>query len=212
MQYRSGVNGFEVVELQARFLGNSTKLIKPEINDDFLPLSCAPSLRRRGLQSASAIKPWEPGAHGVQRRLLSAGALAVSHELACDARLTRRSLPRTRSQTTLEAYASAVFGKHYPMEAWICPDREAPMARTQYECAQVMHQGDIVWACAVNPHTKTPPAGWQDPSTWAREATEAEMNNNLFDKLKAALPKLKLSTKKLKLSTKKFVMEMPPMA
>lgn len=103
---------------------------------------------------------------------------------------------------TLEQYASAVFGKHYRMEAWVCPASEVAHAQLHHECLQVEHNGEMVWACSLDPKVTKPPAEWQGPASWraevaleevaseisAAEDEEAAADEALFEKLKAALP------------------------
>ena len=56
--------------------------------------------------------------------------------------------------TTLDHFASTVLGKQNRAEAFICPisdgdDADVARAREEHDCAQVMHEGELVWACRV---------------------------------------------------------------
>lgn len=104
---------------------------------------------------------------------------------------------------TLEGYASAVFRRHYQHEAWICPASDVKsLLEENRECLQVMHRGNIVWACSVDPIKTSPPESWVGPTTWKQnevkppeETTTDEVdaaNDDLVEKIKAALPKITL--------------------
>ena len=66
--------------------------------------------------------------------------------------------------TTLDHFASTVLGKQNRAEAFICPvsdgdDADVARAREEHDCAQVMHEGELVWACLVD-STVAPPAAF----------------------------------------------------
>ena len=65
--------------------------------------------------------------------------------------------------TTLDHFASTVLGKQNRAEAFICPisdgdDADVARAREEHDCAQVMHEGELVWACLVDTTVAPPPA------------------------------------------------------
>ena len=65
--------------------------------------------------------------------------------------------------TTLDHFASTVLGKQNRAEAFICPisdgdDADVARAREEHDCAQVMHEGELVWACLVDATVAPPPA------------------------------------------------------
>ena len=65
--------------------------------------------------------------------------------------------------TTLDHFASTVLGKQNRAEAFICPisdgdDADVARAREEHDCAQVMHEGELVWACLVDSTVAPPPA------------------------------------------------------
>ena len=64
---------------------------------------------------------------------------------------------------TLDHFASTVLGKQNRAEAFICPvsdgdDADVARAREEHDCAQVMHEGELVWACLVDSTVAPPPA------------------------------------------------------
>ena len=92
----------------------------------------------------------------------------------------------TCAQTTLDSFASAVLGKHYLAEAWICPESsDAEMLKNTPECTMVMHGGELVWACVVLPNEPSPPAPWQKVASYKAEPS----SDSLFDRVKAVLNK-----------------------
>ena len=103
------------------------------------------------------------------------------------------------SQATLDGYASSVFGKHYRMEGWICPEGEAlnEMWADSDECNQVVHEGELVWACEPGPvgidvayASSIGAAGAME--TMYTFSPKDVKDETLFAKLKSALPTLKL--------------------
>ena len=89
------------------------------------------------------------------------------------------------SQTKLEGYASSSFGRHYRMEGWVCPEVAVEtFEANEHECMQVMHAGEMVWAC-----TDTSPI---EAGVSTGVTIDEALNDSLFEKLKTALPNLKL--------------------
>ena len=103
--------------------------------------------------------------------------------------------------THLEGYASSVFGKHRPMDAWVCPESERAAAKSELECLYVMHDGDLIWACDPEP------VKFKAARLEALAASEAD--KNLFEKIRRI--KLKVNYK-LNTQLKRLVVAMPPMA
>lgn len=74
------------------------------------------------------------------------------------------------------------------------------MAARDHECAQVTHNGKIVWACLVDPVKKLPPERWRSPAEWSRETRSrtrtiqeaAAAERSLFERLRSVLPTLTL--------------------
>ena len=99
-----------------------------------------------------------------------------------------------RSQTKLDGYASAAFGRHQRMEAWVCQDADNAVAMSEeYECLPVMIDGEMVVACADGPPQPREPLA---PLRVATSSTDKDAA--LFNRLVARLPHIKLpSVKKL---------------
>ena len=65
------------------------------------------------------------------------------------------------------------------MEGWICPEIAVEtFEEANHECMQVMHAGEMVWAC--------------DASPIEGGAAVKEADDSLFEKVKTALPNIKL--------------------
>jgi len=102
-------------------------------------------------------------------------------------------------------------------EVWICPENqlisEVQGAGYCPECERVEHNGDIVWACSIDPLETMLPAQWQPPEVWASANTpaedvdgqEEEANEGLFRRLKDALPKLNLKRHARKLRSSQLL-------
>ncbi|KAL1518576.1 hypothetical protein AB1Y20_002864 [Prymnesium parvum] len=104
----------------------------------------------------------------------------------------------------LEGHASAQFGRHYRMDAWVCPEDEALHAQGQLECLRVEHLGKLVWACdplsqkfgeAKGGELHADPVAAKSEAHVAAESDShvAAENDALVDLINAVLPKLKLS-------------------
>ena len=85
------------------------------------------------------------------------------------------------------------------MEGWICPEGEAlnEMWADSDECNQVVHEGELVWACEPGPvgidvayASSIGAAGAME--TMYTFSPKDVKDETLFAKLKSALPTLKL--------------------
>ena len=122
--------------------------------------------------------------------------LALTHRVVAPLRMADDGC----ELVTLESYASAVFRRKYQHEAWVCPASEvASLQAEDAECLQVMHRGNIVWACSVDPIKMVPRDTWVRPDdAWKTDAGAATeevaeaANDAIIERIKAALPKIKL--------------------